>query len=137
MNWKISFSTILYGTNIFKFFIQYSRIINTTIFYLLLEIFYIRYKNYILDKIVLFWIKKGNNMTSKTINIKVPAEISEEKVKNRIAADLFKEGEITLKQAADLAEISLWDFLHQLGKMNISFTKISFEDLKHEIEDLT
>ncbi len=49
-------------------------------------------------------------MTSKTINIKVPAEISEKKVKIRLAADLFQEGEITLKQAADLAEISFWDF---------------------------
>ena len=76
-------------------------------------------------------------MTSKTINIKVPAEISERKVKIRIAADLFKEGEITLKQAVDIAEISLWNFLHQLGKMNISFTNISLEELKQEIEDLT
>jgi predicted HTH domain antitoxin len=76
-------------------------------------------------------------MTSKTINIKVPADISERKVKIRLAADLYKDGEITLKQAADLAEISLWDFLHELGKINISFTNISLEDLKQEIEDLT
>lgn len=76
-------------------------------------------------------------MTSKTINIKVPAEISEKKLKIRLAADLFKEGEITLKQAADLAEMPLWNFLHELGKMNISFTNISVEDLKQELEDLT
>ncbi|HUY00002.1 MAG TPA: UPF0175 family protein [Candidatus Deferrimicrobium sp.] len=76
-------------------------------------------------------------MTTKTIIIKVPAEISEKKVKIHVAANLFNEGEITLKQAADLAEISLWDFLHELGKMKISFTNINVEDLREELEDLT
>ncbi len=76
-------------------------------------------------------------MTIKNIIIKVPAEISEKKVKIHVAAGLFNEGEITLKQAADLAEIPLWDFLHELGKLNISFTNISVEDLKEELEDST
>lgn len=76
-------------------------------------------------------------MTSKTINIKVPVEISEKKIKIRLAADLFKEWEITLKQASDLAELSIWDFLHELGKLNTSFTNIDLDDLKQELENLT
>jgi predicted HTH domain antitoxin len=75
-------------------------------------------------------------MTTKTITIKVPAEISEKEIKLRVAADLYGEGAITLNQAADLAEASVWDFLHEIGKMKISFTNISLEDLKEELEDL-
>lgn len=73
-------------------------------------------------------------MTIKNVIIKIPSEISEKKVKLLIASSLFEEGEITLKQAADLAEISVWDMLHELGKMKISFTNINIEDLKEEIE---
>ncbi|NHI93716.1 MAG: UPF0175 family protein [Candidatus Lokiarchaeota archaeon] len=75
-------------------------------------------------------------MTIKKVIIKIPSEISEKKVKLLIASSLFEEGEITLKQAADLAEISVWDMLHELGKMKISFTNITIEDLKEEIETL-
>ena len=53
-----------------------------------------------------------------------------------IAADLFKEGSITLRQAADLAELSSWDLLHELGKMKISFTNIDIDDLKKELDEI-
>ena len=75
-------------------------------------------------------------MTTKNIVIKIPSEISERKVKLRIAANLYEEGEITLKQAADLVGISIWDILHEFGKIKTSFTNISFEDLQEELEDL-
>ena len=73
-------------------------------------------------------------MQEKSIKIKVPVDISEKKIKILVAAELYKEGSITIKQAADLAELSVWDLLSELGKLKVSFTNINIEDLREEIE---
>jgi predicted HTH domain antitoxin len=73
-------------------------------------------------------------MPIKTVTIKVPADIPEKKIKLLVAAELYSEGSITLKQAADLAELPVWDLIHELGKMKVSFTNISVEDLREEVE---
>ena len=48
----------------------------------------------------------------------------------------YCEGRLTLKQAADLAEMGVWDFLHELGKRKVSFTNIGVEDLREELEEV-
>jgi len=40
---------------------------------------------------------------------------------------------MTLKQAADTAQLTLWDFLYELGKRKISYTNIAVDDLQEEL----
>ena len=75
-------------------------------------------------------------MATKTVMIKIPADIPEKKIKLLVAVELYNDGSITLKQAADLAEMTVWDFLHELGKMKASFTNIDVEDLREELKEL-
>lgn len=76
-------------------------------------------------------------MTSiKEIKLKVPRIVSENEARIILSTQLYNEGKITLKQAADIAELSIWDLLHELGKRSISFTNITLEDLKEELEEL-
>jgi len=71
----------------------------------------------------------------KEIKLRIPRTVSEKEAKIILSVQLYKEGKVTLKQAADVAELSLWDFLYELGKRKVSFTNISSEDLKDEIEE--
>lgn len=71
----------------------------------------------------------------KEIKLRIPRTVSEKEAKTILSVQLYKEGKVTLKQAADVAELSLWDFLYELGKRKVSFTNISSEDLKDEIEE--
>ncbi|MFZ2070909.1 MAG: UPF0175 family protein [Halobacteriota archaeon] len=50
-----------------------------------------------------------------------------------LAVELYREGKMTLKQAADTAKLTLWDFLYELGKRKISYTNITVEDLQEEL----
>ena len=72
----------------------------------------------------------------RTISLQVPSDISEKEVRLLVAGELYKGGKLTLKQAADLSNLSLWDLLHEFGKRNVSFTNITIDDLKKEIEGL-
>jgi len=71
----------------------------------------------------------------KVIRLKVPEDVSEVEVRLLVAVELYREGRLTLKRAADLAEMSVWDFLHELGKRKVSFTNIGVEDLREELEE--
>ena len=71
----------------------------------------------------------------KVIRLKVPEDVSEVEVRLLVAVELYREGKLTLKRAADLAEMSVWDFLHELGKRKVSFTNIGVEDLREELEE--
>ncbi|MDI6886834.1 MAG: UPF0175 family protein [archaeon] len=53
-----------------------------------------------------------------------------------LAAELYREGKMTLKQAADTAQLTLWDFLYELGKRKISYTNITLEDLQEELDEI-
>ncbi|HIH45310.1 MAG TPA: UPF0175 family protein [Candidatus Methanoperedenaceae archaeon] len=74
----------------------------------------------------------------ETMKLEVPltAWVDEKEAKIALAAELYREGKITLKQAADTAGLTVWDFLYELGKRKISFTNIPLEDLRDEIEML-
>lgn len=74
-------------------------------------------------------------MIMKEIKLRVPSDVPSQKIKIMVAVQLFNDGDITLKQAADLTELSSWDFLHELGKHKISFTNIDIEDLRTELEE--
>lgn len=73
-------------------------------------------------------------MITKDLMLKVPVDASTRKVKLLVAAELFKEGEITLKQASELTELTVWDLLHEFGRLKVSFTNIDVDDLREELE---
>lgn len=46
---------------------------------------------------------------------------------------LYKEKKTSISQAANLAGLTLSDFIYELGKHKISFTNITEQDLKEEL----
>ncbi len=63
-------------------------------------------------------------------------DINEDEARIALAAELYREGKMTLKQAADTAKLTLWDFLYELGKRKISYTNITLEDLQEELDEI-
>ena len=73
-------------------------------------------------------------MITKEISIKIPIDVPTGKIKKIVAGGLFKEGQVTLKHAAELTEVSTWDFLLILGQNKVSYTNIDKDDLREELE---
>ena len=70
------------------------------------------------------------------LEVPLKAWVDEKEAKIALAAELYREGKITLKQAADTADLTVWDFLYEIGKRKISYTNITLEDLRSEIDTL-
>ncbi len=70
------------------------------------------------------------------VSVKLPVDIGERDVKIILACELYSEGKLTLKQAADVTGLDVWDFTYELGKRKKSFTNITPQDLKEELEAL-
>jgi predicted HTH domain antitoxin len=60
-------------------------------------------------------------------------DVNEDEARIALAAELYREGKMTLKQAADTAQLTLWDFLYELGKRKVCYTNITVEDLQEEL----
>jgi predicted HTH domain antitoxin len=43
---------------------------------------------------------------------------------------------MTVKQAADIAQVTLWDFRYELGKRKISYTNLTRAELHDEVAEL-
>jgi len=76
-------------------------------------------------------------LTTVTFKVELPADVDEQEILVILAVILYKEGKLTLKQAADLARLSVEDFLLELGKRKISFTNITPEELREELEEIS
>ncbi len=76
-------------------------------------------------------------MVLVTFKVELPADVDKKEVLTTLAAILYKEGKLTLKQAADLAEMSVEEFLIELGRRKISFTNVSVERLREEFEEIS
>ena len=76
-------------------------------------------------------------MTTVTFKVELPADVDEQEILVTLATILYNEGKLTLKQAADLARLSVEDFLLELGKRKISFTNITPEELREELEEIS
>ena len=72
-----------------------------------------------------------------TFKVELPADVDRKEILITLATILYKEGKLTLKQAANLAELSIEDFLLELGKRKVSFTNITIEELREELEDIS
>jgi predicted HTH domain antitoxin len=69
----------------------------------------------------------------KKLEVPLIGDLNEADARIALAAELFREGKMTLKQAADIAQLTLWDFLYELGKRKISYTNITREELQEEL----
>jgi predicted HTH domain antitoxin len=69
----------------------------------------------------------------KKLEVPLIGDLNEADALIALAAELFREGKMTLKQAADIAQLTLWDFLYELGKRKISYTNITREELQEEL----
>jgi len=72
-------------------------------------------------------------MAVKKLEVPLVGDVNEDEARIALAAELYREGKVTLKQAADTAQLTLWDFLYELGKRKVSYTNITVEDLREEL----
>jgi len=72
-------------------------------------------------------------MAVKILKVPLIGDVNEDEARIALAAELYREGKMTLKQAADTAQLTLWDFLYELGKRGVSYTNITVEDLREEL----
>ena len=72
-------------------------------------------------------------MAVKILEVPLVGDVNEGEARIALAAELYREGKMTLKQAADTAQLTLWDFLYELGKRKVSYTNIAVEDLREEL----
>jgi len=76
------------------------------------------------------------DMGIKKLEVLLVGDIEEEEARIALAAELYREGKTTLKQAADTAGLTQWDFLYELGKRKISYTNITVDDLREELNKI-
>lgn len=67
--------------------------------------------------------------------IEVPEELLERDVKIAIAVQLYGEGKLTLKQASDLADLCLEDFMKVLSEKKVSIINWGEEELQKELKN--
>jgi len=72
-------------------------------------------------------------MAVKILEVPLVGDVNEDEARMALAAELYREGKMTLKQAADTAQLTLWDFLYELGKRKVSYTNIAVDDLQEEL----
>ncbi|MBC8521431.1 MAG: UPF0175 family protein [Methanomicrobia archaeon] len=75
-------------------------------------------------------------MAVKILEVPLVGDVNEDEARIALAAELYREGKMTLKQAADTAQLTLWDFLYELGKRKVSYTNITVEDLREELDEI-
>jgi len=75
-------------------------------------------------------------MGTKKLEVLLVGDIEEEEARIALAAELYREGKMTLKQAANTACLTVWDFFYELGKRKISYTNITVEDLREELNEI-
>jgi len=67
--------------------------------------------------------------------IEVPDELPEKDVRIAVAVQLYREGKLTLKQASDLADLCLEDFMKILSDKKVSIINWDEEELQKELKN--
>ncbi|ADT83271.1 UPF0175 family protein [Thermococcus barophilus] len=65
----------------------------------------------------------------------LPAWIDEREARIALAVELYREGKITLKQAAEIANLCVEDFMKELSKRKVSILNWNEKELEEEIEN--
>lgn len=55
-------------------------------------------------------------MEIKKLEVPLIDRIAEKEARIAMAAELYREGKVTLKQAAEISDLTVWDILYELGK---------------------
>ena len=72
----------------------------------------------------------------KIIRLRVPENVSEVEVRLMVAIELYREGKVTLKQAAELAALYVEDFIKKLSRRKVSVVNWPVEELKEELKEV-
>ena len=72
----------------------------------------------------------------KIIRLRVPENVSEVEVRLMVAIELYREGKVTLKQAAELADLCVEDFIKKLSRRKVSVVNWPVEELKEELKEV-
>ena len=70
-----------------------------------------------------------------TLTVDIPIDISQKDLKIAIAVQLYREGKLTLKQAADLADFCVEDFMKILSEKKVSVINWDEKELDKELEN--
>lgn len=88
------------------------------------------------EKVLLMKNQVKYMMEIKKLEVPLMDWIDEKEAKIALSAELYREGKVTLNQAAEIADLTVWDVLYEFGKRKISYTNITVEDLHKEIESI-
>jgi len=67
--------------------------------------------------------------------IEVPDELPERDIRIAVAVELYRERKLTLKQASDLADLCLEDFMKVLSDKKVSIINWDEEELQRELKN--
>lgn len=72
---------------------------------------------------------------ARVLRISVPEDLGIDEAEARLilAIELFREGRLTIKQAAELAGLCLEDFMRELSKRKVSIINIDVEELREDL----
>lgn len=75
----------------------------------------------------------------KTLALNVPdsLKIENKELINFIAAKLYEDGKLTISQAAEMAKLSVSDFMNELYKFNVSIFNYSASELASDVSNAT
>ena len=73
---------------------------------------------------------------TRVLRISIPRHISIDEYEARLllAVGLYREGRLTLKQAAELAGLCVEDFMRELSRRRISIINLDEEELEEELK---
>jgi predicted HTH domain antitoxin len=74
-------------------------------------------------------------MNLKELKVRVPKELRGEEVAIALAVELYREGKLTLKQASDLADFCVEDFMKILSERRVSVINWDEEELEKEMKN--
>ena len=72
----------------------------------------------------------------KIIRLRVPENVSEVEIRLMVAIELYREEKVTLKQAAQLADLYVEDFIKELSRRKVSVVNWPVEELKEELKEV-
>ena len=67
------------------------------------------------------------------INLPVHVDVDEHEARLLMAVELYREGRLTIKQAAELAGLCVEDFMRELSRRKASIINWDEEELKEEL----
>ena len=70
-----------------------------------------------------------------TLTVDVPVDISQRDLRIALAVQLYRDGKLTLKQAAELADFCVEDFMKILNEKRVSVISWDERELEKEIKN--